>query len=81
MTKQVINVGSSENDGTGDTIRTGGQKINGMVEEIYLYLGNGTNITANTRNLVSNTYIQATYTTNAVVRGIQTELYTSNTVQ
>lgn len=80
MTKQVINVGSTENDGTGDTIRTGGQKINNMVEEIYLYLGNGTNITANTRNVVSNTYLQATYTTNAIVRGIQTELYTSNTV-
>jgi len=80
MTKQVINVGTTPDDGTGDTVRTGGQKLNAMFEEVYLYLGNGTNITSNTQTIVSNTFLQANYTTNTVVRSVQTELYTSNTV-
>ena len=28
MAKQLLNIGSSANDGTGDTIRVGGDKIN-----------------------------------------------------
>lgn len=80
MTKQVINVGTVADDGTGDTIRTGGQKINSMFEEVYLNLGNTSNITVNTQTIVSNTYLQANYTTNTVVRLVQSELYTTNTV-
>ena len=39
MTRQNINVGSSANDGTGDTLRTAGTKINQNFQEIYTQLG------------------------------------------
>jgi len=35
MTKQIIETGSSVNDGTGDTLRTGAQKINANFTELY----------------------------------------------
>ena len=35
MTKQVINVGSAANDGTGDTLRAASQKINANFTEVY----------------------------------------------
>jgi hypothetical protein len=35
MTKQIIETGSSANDGTGDTLRTGAQKINANFTELY----------------------------------------------
>ncbi len=44
MAKQTINVGSQSNDGTGDTLRTGAQKVNSTINEIYNELGNGTNL-------------------------------------
>lgn len=39
MAKQVINVGAIINDGTGDAIRSGAQKINDNFNEIYTALG------------------------------------------
>jgi hypothetical protein len=44
MAKQLINVGSQANDGTGDSIRIGAQKLNAVIEEIYNDLGNGTDL-------------------------------------
>lgn len=44
MAKQAINLGISPNDGTGDTIRSGGDKINDNFNEVYASIGNGTNI-------------------------------------
>lgn len=35
MAQQTINIGSSPNDGTGDTIRDGGDKINDNFTELY----------------------------------------------
>ena len=35
MAKQTINVGTNPNDGTGDTLRTAGQKINSNFTEVY----------------------------------------------
>ena len=46
MTKQAIGLGSSPNDGTGDTIRAGGDKINDNFDEIYTLLGDGTTLTS-----------------------------------
>jgi Bacteriophage T4 gp9/10-like protein len=40
MTKQVIQVGTSANDGTGDTLRQAGIKINANFTEIYQELSN-----------------------------------------
>tara|TARA_B100000497_G_scaffold14692_1_gene16963 strand:+ start:193 stop:1200 length:1008 start_codon:yes stop_codon:yes gene_type:complete len=39
MVKQVLNKGSSANDGTGDTLRQGAQKINDNFDEVYAILG------------------------------------------
>jgi hypothetical protein len=39
MTKQVINTGSTANDGTGDSLRQTGQKINDNFSEVYTLLG------------------------------------------
>lgn len=44
MAKQALNLGISANDGTGDTLRSGGDKINDNFNEIYGSLGNGTGL-------------------------------------
>jgi len=46
MAKQVIGIGTSANDGTGDTIRAGGDKVNDNFDEIYTLLGTGTALTS-----------------------------------
>lgn len=35
MAKQVINIGTTDNDGTGDSLRAGGDKINDNFDELY----------------------------------------------
>jgi hypothetical protein len=60
MTKQLISVGSQANDGTGDTIRSGAQKVNSTLTELYNALGDGSELsveisgTTNTHVLRSN---------------------------
>tara|TARA_Y100001978_G_scaffold15864_1_gene12321 strand:+ start:493 stop:1629 length:1137 start_codon:yes stop_codon:yes gene_type:complete len=44
MAKNVINRGSLPNDGTGDNLRLGAEKINNNFSEIYTAIGDGTNI-------------------------------------
>ena len=39
MAKQIINLGNALNDGTGDVLRVGGQKINSNFTELYNALG------------------------------------------
>lgn len=39
MAKQIINVGTAKNDGTGDSLRDGAQKINDNFSELYTALG------------------------------------------
>ena len=58
MAKQTINIGTNPNDGTGDTIRDGGIKINDNFTEVYNYT-NGFidyNDTTGVINLVSDTW-------------------------
>ena len=45
MAKQILNIGTSANDKSGDPLRTAAQKINNNFGELYLYLGNGTELT------------------------------------
>ena len=45
MAKQTVGIGSAANDGTGDTLRIGADKINDNFNEIYNALGNGTALT------------------------------------
>ena len=41
MAKQSINLGSSANDGTGTTLRAGGDLVNDNFDELYTALGTG----------------------------------------
>ena len=41
MARQNIGIGSSANDGNGDTLRTAGTKINNTLLELYQFLGGG----------------------------------------
>jgi hypothetical protein len=59
MAKQLINVGSQANDGTGDNIRSGGQKINAVIEEIYNDLGDGTNLQINIGNITTGNVLRS----------------------
>lgn len=44
MTKQLVNLGSVPNDGTGDPLRTSFDKTNDNFNEIYTIFGNGTTL-------------------------------------
>jgi len=44
MAKQLVGIGSSANDGTGDTLRDGAIKYNANFEELYQKLGNNTDV-------------------------------------
>ena len=46
MAKQTINIGSTANDGTGSTLRVGGDIINDNFNEIYTSFGDGSTLTA-----------------------------------
>ena len=57
MTRQNISTGTTANDGTGDTLRSAGQKINENFVEIYRKLGGdsdvlSTGITFTNNNIV-----------------------------
>jgi len=59
MAKQLISVGSQANDGTGDSIRSGAQKINSNLDEIYNYLGDGTNLQVNISSVTSGNVLRS----------------------
>jgi hypothetical protein len=44
MAKQLVNLGSVPNDGTGDPLRTSFDKTNDNFNEIYTIFGNGTTL-------------------------------------
>ena len=67
MAKQTVDIGSTANDGTGDSIRNGGDKINDNFTELFNALGNGTTIAANTGTLASNAYLISSYQSNTQI--------------
>lgn len=46
MSKQNISIGTAANDGTGDTLRVAGQKINNNFNEIYTHFGSSGTLSA-----------------------------------
>ena len=46
MAYQSLGIGSSLNDGTGDTLRSGGSKINDNFSEIYTLMGDGESLSS-----------------------------------
>jgi hypothetical protein len=48
MAKQLIGIGSTANDGTGDNLRAGATKVNNLINELYTTLGDGTNFSSGT---------------------------------
>ena len=59
MAKQLLNVGSQANDGTGDSIRSGGQKLNAVINELYSDLGDGTNLQINISNTTTGNVLRS----------------------
>lgn len=53
MARQVINIGSAPNDGTGDSIRSSFDKCNSNFEELYGKSAAGNNFDFNENTLVS----------------------------
>ena len=50
MAKQSLNIGTTANDNTGDTLRSGGDKINDNFDELYTALGNNTSLSISLAN-------------------------------
>ena len=50
MAKQSLNIGTTANDNTGDTLRSGGDKINDNFNEIYTALGNNATLSIDLSN-------------------------------
>lgn len=54
MSKQSVNIGSVANDGTGTTLRAGGNIINSNFTELYNNLGDGSNLKINVAGATTN---------------------------
>ncbi len=57
MTRQNINIGSAANDGTGDTLRSAGTKINQNFQEIYTQLGGDSSTLSNKVTLIDSAVV------------------------
>ena len=66
MAYQSLDLGTSADDGTGDSLRVGGDKINDNLSEIYTLLGTGTALTSGlsaTASVVTLSSAVGTFTT------------------
>ena len=71
MAYQSLGSGSSLNDGTGDTLRSGGSKINDNFSEIYTLIGDGESLSSGISSTASVVTLTAP-TISGVVGGTQT---------
>ena len=75
MAKQTINIGSTVNDGTGTTLRAGGDLINDNFNEIYTALGDGSTLgtgfvtLTGTQTLTNKTLTSPTITGTGAIAG------------
>ena len=81
MAYQALGLGSSANDGTGDDLRTGGDKINDNFVEIYTKLGDGSTLTSDTVGLLTATQTMTNKTLTApTINGVVGGTATSQTI-
>jgi len=84
MAKQTIDIGSSANDGTGSSLRAGGDLINDNFNEIYTAFGDGSTLssgfvtTSATQTLTNKTLTSPTITGTGAIAGTFTGNITGN---
>ena len=71
MVKQAIGIGTTSDDGTGDTLRGGGDKINDNFDELYDLMGDGSDLSSGISATASVITLTAPSITGAVA-GTQT---------
>ena len=71
MAYQSLGIGSALNDGTGDTLRSGGSKINDNFSELYTLVGDGESLSSGISSTASVITLTAP-TISGVVGGTQT---------
>ncbi len=81
MAYQPLGLGSAANDGSGDDLRTGGDKINDNFVEIYTKLGNGSTLSSDTVALLTATQTMTNKTLTApTINGVVGGTATSQTI-
>ena len=81
MAYQALGLGSTANDGTGDDLRTGGDKINDNFVEIYTKLGDGSTLSSDTVALLTATQTMTNKTLTApTINGVVGGTTTSQTI-
>jgi len=80
MAKQDIDVGTTANDGTGDNLRAGAQKVNANFSEVYTLLGDGTTLSSDTvtLNTATQTLTNKTLTSPTITSGVAATSFDMN---
>ena len=71
MAKQTVNLGTTADDGTGDNLRDGMDKVNDNFTEIYTKIGDGSSLSSGIES-TSTVITLSAPTINGVVGGTQT---------
>jgi hypothetical protein len=76
MARAVVSLGAAPNDGTGDTLRAGGEKFNSNFAELYAALGDGEalNLPASVAAILANWRSTGDETLSAAILALATEL-------
>ena len=73
MARQSLNIGTAANDGTGDNLRVGGDKINDNFSEIYTAFGNGSTLSALAVSAMNNATANELVTVGATITELDAE--------
>ena len=80
MARQLVGIGSSANDGTGDTLRDGIDKVNDNFSEIYTLLGTGSALTSGLSATASVVTLGSAVLTTPTISGAVSGTQTSATI-
>ena len=73
MALQSLNIGTAPNDGTGDNLRVGGDKINDNFSEIYTAFGNGSTLSSLAVSAMNNATANELVTVGATITELDAE--------